>query len=136
VERRAHQQLDAGEAEQLSLEVAGDDKVTVTDNGRWKPVEAHDVGEECSGDGRGSVGVAERDEVRELGEAIHHREDHRLGPHLWEALDEVHGYVAPYLPWHREGLQESGRVQVLELDPLAHRATPDYLLTSRIRWAL
>jgi hypothetical protein len=43
-----------------------------------------------------SVWVAERDEMRILGEAIDHREDNRLAPDFRQPFNEVHGDVGPH----------------------------------------
>jgi hypothetical protein len=51
--------------------------------------------------------VVEQDEVGILGEAINHRQDHRLACHLWQTFDEVDGYVRPHLGGNLEWLQEA-----------------------------
>ena len=47
--------------------------IPVADNRRRKPMQADNAVEEGAGDRSSGVGVAERDEVRVLGEAIDHR---------------------------------------------------------------
>jgi len=66
--------------------------------------------------------VAERDEVRVLGEAVDHREHDGLAADLGEALDEVHGDVRPHLGRDLPRLQETGRLQGLRLVALAGAA--------------
>jgi hypothetical protein len=66
-------------------------------------VQPNDAVEERPGHRRRSVGVAKRDEVGVLGEAINHRQDHRLARHL-------------------ERLQEAGRLACLGLVALARGA--------------
>ena len=65
---------------------------------------------EGTSDGRRGVGVAERDEVRVLGEAIDDGEDDRLAADLGQPLDKVHGDVNPHLGWHGQGLQQARRL--------------------------
>ena len=67
-------------------------------------MEAHDAVEEGTGDRSSGVGVAERDEMRILGEAIDHREDDRFAIDLGQALDKIHRNVGPNLGRHVEGL--------------------------------
>jgi hypothetical protein len=67
-------------------------------------VEPHNAVEEGAGDGRCGVGVAERDEVRVLGEAVDHHEYDGLAAHLGKALDEVHGDIRPHLGWNLQWL--------------------------------
>ena len=85
-------------------------------------METDDALKEGAGDGRGGVGVAERDEVRVLGEAVNHREDDGLAAHFGEALDEVHGDVRPHLRRHLERLQHPSRTEGLRLVALARLA--------------
>ena len=67
-------------------------------------METNDTVEEGTGHGCSSVGMAERDEVSILGEAIDHHENDRFAAHLGEALDEVHGDICPDLRRHLQGL--------------------------------
>ena len=66
---------------------------------------ADDAGEEGACHRSRSVGMAEGDEVRVLGEAINHREDDGLPAHLGQPFDEVHGDVRPHLGGHVQRLQ-------------------------------
>lgn len=68
----------------------GKDRVPVTHNRERKPMKANNAFEESLDDGRGSVGLAERDEVSVLGEAIDHSEDDGLAADLGQPLDEIH----------------------------------------------
>jgi len=65
---------------------------------------------EGTGDRRHSVGVAKRDEVRVLGEAIDDSEDDRLAADPGQPLDKVHEDVSPHLGWHGQGLQQARRL--------------------------
>jgi hypothetical protein len=78
--------------------------------------------EECPCYGCRCVGVAERDEVRTLGESVDHREHHRFAGDAWKCLNEIHCVVGLDHLWHLEGLEEADRVQVLRLVPLARCA--------------
>jgi hypothetical protein len=104
VERSAHPQLDAGEGEQLLPERAGEDGVTVADDGARNAVELDNVVEERLGHRYRSVRVAQRDEVGVLGEPVHHCHDHRFAPNAQKALHEVDGDVCPHRPRKLEGL--------------------------------
>jgi hypothetical protein len=64
-----------------------------------------DVVEEGFGDRRGGVGVAEGNEVRLLGEPVHHSQDDRLAVDPGKSFDEVERDVAPYTRRHRQRLQ-------------------------------
>jgi hypothetical protein len=81
------------------------------------------------GEGRrdrgGGVRVAQGDEVAVLGQAIDHRQDHRLAAHLWESFHEVHRDVLPNLQRHGQWLQQAGRMQVLCFMSLAGGAALD-----------
>ena len=68
-----------------------------------------DAVEEGARDRRRCVRVAEGDDVRVLGEAVHHGEDDRLPMYLGELLDEVHGDVRPHLGRHLKRLQQTRR---------------------------
>ena len=72
--------------------------------------------------------MAERDEVRVLGEAVDHREYDRLAPDLRKALDEVHGDVRPHLGRHLQRLQQLRRLQSLRLVALTSTAGPHPVL--------
>ena len=85
-------------------------------------MEADDAVEERAGDGRCRVGVAERDEVRVLGETIDDRQDHRFAGHLGQALDEVDGDIRPHLVRYFQRLQQSCRRLRLRLVALAGAA--------------
>ena len=78
-----------------------------------------DAVEECARDRRRRVRVAEGDEVRVLGEAVHHGEDDRLPMYHGEPLDEVHGDVRPHLGRNHQRLQQTCRLQGLRLVALA-----------------
>jgi hypothetical protein len=67
-------------------------------------MEADDAVEESAGHERGGVRMAERNEVRILGEAVDHHEDEGLAAHLGQPLDEVHGNIRPHLRRHIKGL--------------------------------
>jgi hypothetical protein len=67
--------LDASELEQLALEAACEDRVPIAHNGARDPMEPYNAIEERVGDGGGCIGLHQGDEVRILGEVIHHRED-------------------------------------------------------------
>jgi hypothetical protein len=81
VERRAHEKCDADQLEEVLPDVASEDGVPVAHDG-GEPVEPHDTLEEHLGHRHGGVGVVEGEEVGVLGEAVHHRKDHRLVVHL------------------------------------------------------
>jgi len=63
-----------------------------------------DAVEQGAGDRGGSVGVAGRNKVGVLGEAVDHCQHDRLAAHLRQPLDEIHRDVRPDLGWHVEGL--------------------------------
>ena len=54
--------------------------------------------------------MAQGDEMRHLREAVDHSEDHILPAQTWEALNEVHGDVAPHMIWNGQGLQKTNEV--------------------------
>ena len=60
-------------------------------------MEANNGVNERLGDRGGGVGVAQRDEVSVLGEAVHHGEDDPFTVNLGKAFDEVKRYVGPHL---------------------------------------
>jgi hypothetical protein len=78
-------------------------------------VQPDDVVKEGAGDGGGGVGVAERNKMRVLGEAVDHGEDDGLAAHLQKALDEIHRDVRPHLGWNLQRLQQSRRPECLRL---------------------
>ena len=75
VERCAHAELDARHLEEVAPHVPGEHRVPITNDGRREPVKTDNAVEEGTGDRRRGVGVAERDEVRVLGEAVDDGED-------------------------------------------------------------
>lgn len=75
MERCAHAQGDARHLEEVMPHMAGADRIPVADDRRREAVEPYNAVEERPGDRDGGVGVAERDEVGVLGEAIDHRQD-------------------------------------------------------------
>jgi hypothetical protein len=85
-------------------------------------MEPYNLIEECLGDGRGAVGVAQGDEAGILGEEVHHREDHRLAADLGEPFNEIQGNVSLDGVWNVQRLQQASRMVVLCLVPLAHKA--------------
>jgi hypothetical protein len=97
VERHAHAELYARQPKEIPPDVTREHRITVTDDGRRKPVEADDAVEEGLGHRHGCIGVTEGDKVRLLGEAVNHCEDDGLAAHLGKALDEVHGNISPHL---------------------------------------
>jgi hypothetical protein len=70
-ERRAGAELGAGEVEQLRPHVAGEDGTPIAHDRRRDAMEPNDATEECLGDGRRRIGVAESDEVVVFGESDH-----------------------------------------------------------------
>jgi hypothetical protein len=60
--------------------------------------------------------------MSELGEPVHHREDHRLAMDARKALNEVHSDVSPHRGRHREGLEKTGGLKMFCLVPLACEA--------------
>jgi hypothetical protein len=125
VERRGQVQLDIGEPEQLTPEAVGEDRVLITQDGARNPVEPHNAVEEHSSNDGGCVGVHQGDEMRVFGEAIHHGEDDGFPVHARQPLHEIHGNVRPHRRWQRQRLEQTGRLQLLGLIPLADGARPD-----------
>jgi len=78
MEGRAEAELDACKLEQITPHVAGEHGVPVADDIVREPVQANDGFEECLGNRGGGVGMAQRDEVGILREAIHHGQDDTL----------------------------------------------------------
>ena len=113
--------------EEVTPHMAGEDRIPVADDRRREAVEPYNAVEECPGDQDGSVGVAERDEVGVLGEAIDDGKDNRLAADPRKALDEIHSDVGPHRVWNVERLEEPRRVQVLCLVALANSAALDEL---------
>jgi hypothetical protein len=124
MERRRQVQLDTGEPEQLALEAAGEDRVPIAHDGAQNLVKPHNAGEERTSDGCGRVGACQSDEMRVLGEVIHHGEYNVFPIHAWQSLHEIHGDVHPHHLWQRQRLEQTGRLQLLGLIPLAHSACP------------
>ena len=69
--------------------------------------------------------MAQGKEVRVLGKAVHHGEDHALAVHLGKAFNKVDRNVRPDLCGDIERLQEPGRVQGLHFVLLACWAGAD-----------
>uniref|UniRef100_A0A0A8YTK9 Uncharacterized protein n=1 Tax=Arundo donax TaxID=35708 RepID=A0A0A8YTK9_ARUDO len=91
----AEAKLDSGHREELRPKRAGEDRVTVAHDRAWQTVETHDVVEERLGDRQCCVWMAEGNEVRHLGEAIHDGQYHGFATDLGKPFDEVHGDVGP-----------------------------------------
>jgi len=104
MEGRAHAQRDACHLEEVTPDVPSKQYVVIADNGRAKLVEPDDTVEESSSNGGDRVGMAKRNKMRVLGEAIDHRENDRLTTNLWEVLNEVHGDIRPHLGRHLQRL--------------------------------
>jgi hypothetical protein len=85
VKHRRHVQLDPGQLEQLTPEIASEDWIAIADNGGLNPVEAHNVVEEATNDGCCSVGMAERQKVCGLStaECSHHQEQVSSSSHRY-----------------------------------------------------
>jgi hypothetical protein len=64
--------------------------------------------------------VAQGDEVRHLGKAIHHCKNDRLSTHTWKAFHEIHSNDAPYMLRKGQGLKEAGWVLVFSLVALTN----------------
>ncbi|XP_021309766.1 uncharacterized protein LOC8080735 isoform X3 [Sorghum bicolor] len=128
VERRRHLQLCAAQTQQLPLEVGGEHRVTVGDDGLRDAVQPHDVGEESLGHCLGRVWVRQGQEVGVLAEAVDDRQDDGLALDTRQRLDEVHGDVRPNTLRNRKGQQQARRVQLLRLVALAHRTRADEVL--------
>jgi hypothetical protein len=92
VEDSTHAQGDASHLEEVVPHMAGEHRVSVADDGRRKPVQPDDAIEEGTGDRGRGVGVAKRDEMRVLGEAVDHREYDEFPTNLGQTLDEVMHY--------------------------------------------
>jgi len=75
MEGRAAQELDPSQLKQFFLEVAGEDRVTITDNRTRKAMEPDDVIEERPGHGLCGVGVAQGHKMSHLGEAVDDGQD-------------------------------------------------------------
>jgi hypothetical protein len=112
VEGSADPQLNTGETKQLLPEGAGEDRVTVADDGARGAVQLDDVVEEGLCDGHNGVRVAQRNEVGVLEEAVHHHEHHRLAADARETLNEIDGDVSPYRVGDLKGLQQPRRVHM------------------------
>jgi hypothetical protein len=98
-------------------------------------MKSDDAVEEGTSDGRGCVGVAERNKMCILGEAVDDGEDDRLAADLGQPLDEVHGNICPHLGRHLQGLQEPGRLKGFCLVALARGACAHPILHQRtIAW--
>jgi hypothetical protein len=95
-ERRTETKLDASEVEQLRPQVAGEDRIPITDNGARKTVKAHNVVKECLCHSESGIWVTQWYEMSHLRETIHHSEDDTLPAHPGKSFDKIHGYVAPY----------------------------------------
>jgi hypothetical protein len=91
MQRRRHVELDTGGREELCLEPAGENRVSIADDAAGDAVEANDGVEEGAGDHRCGVRVRQQNEVGRLGETIDHGEDHRFAVDARQTLDEVHG---------------------------------------------
>jgi hypothetical protein len=96
VEHRGEVQLDADDGKQLLLEFTCEDRVSIADNGAWKPVEADDVREESPGHRSHHIRMAQWNKMGELGESVDRCQDDRLVVDPREALHEIHGYVSPH----------------------------------------
>jgi hypothetical protein len=128
VEGSTHAQGDASHLEEVAPHMASEHRVSVTDDGRRKPVQPDNAIEEGTDDGGRSVGVAKGDEMRVHGEAVDHREYDGFPANLGQTLDEVHGDIRPHLGRNVEGLQQAGGLQRLGLVPLASVARPHPIL--------
>jgi hypothetical protein len=87
-------ELDACQVEELLLELAGEDWITIADDGAWHSREAHNLVKDGACDGCGGVGVTERHEVCVLGEVVHDCRNDCLAVDARKSLDKVHGYVS------------------------------------------
>jgi hypothetical protein len=90
MESHAHVKSDTGHLEQVTPHITGEDRVTVASDGVVEPMEADNAVKEGPGDRRGSVRMAQGDEMLVLGEAINDGEDDRLPMDLGQAFDEIH----------------------------------------------
>jgi hypothetical protein len=88
--------LNAGQLEEIAPHVSSEHRIAVTDNRRRKSMEANNTFEESLSNGEGRVWMAQRNEMRILGEAIHDRQDDALAINPWEALNEIHRDVCPH----------------------------------------
>jgi hypothetical protein len=85
-------QLNTDHGEELTLEVAGEHGVSITDNQVWNPVHLDDSVEEDPCDGGGGVGMPQWNEVRRLREPVDDGEDHIFAMYLRRSLhDDVGG---------------------------------------------
>jgi hypothetical protein len=75
MESHAHAKTDTGHLEQVAPHITGEDRVTVANDGVVEPMEANNAVKEGPGDRRGSVQMAQGDEMLVLGEAMNDGED-------------------------------------------------------------
>ena len=108
--------------------MTGEDWVAVADDRAGEAVQTHDPVEEGTRNRGGRVRVTEGDEVSIFGEAIHHRQDHRLAVDFRQALNEIHGDVSRHLGRHIQGLQEACRLRGRRLIPLTGVAGADEVM--------
>jgi hypothetical protein len=128
MKRRAEVKLHTCTLEKISPQVAGENWVTVADDGDGESVEAYNPLEEGVSHCRGGVGVAEGDEVGILRETVHHYQNHGLAMHLRKALDKIHGDIRPHLIRHLQRLKEAGRLCSRRLVLLTDVAGTDEVL--------
>jgi hypothetical protein len=132
VERRGEVKLDTGECKQLPSKFTCEDRIPIADNGAWKSVEADNVGEERPGHRGRRIGMAQRNEMGELGESVDHCQNDRLAVDLREALHEIHDYVSPYRRWNIQWLKQFAGVELFNLVLLAHDAGSDQVTDNTV----
>ena len=69
--------------------------------------------------------MTQGNEMRHLREAVDHSEDHILPAQTWEALNEVHGDVAPHMFRNRKWLKKTSGMQVFGFITLTNSAAFD-----------
>jgi hypothetical protein len=84
-------------------EAASEDGIAIGDNGAGDAMEPNHCIEEHPSHRRCRVRMAEWYEVRSLGQAVNHSEQHRLVVDARETLDEVHAQISPN---HRGTLED------------------------------
>jgi hypothetical protein len=91
-------------------------------------MQADDVGEERTGHRSRRVRMPQQDEMGELGELIHHRQDDGLAIDVGKSFNEVHGNVYPYRRRYFKRLQQAAWTELFHLVLLADDISADVVM--------